>query len=345
MTAPADLLVAGGGVLGTMTAVLAKLDHPEWVVRLAERGRVGQGATGASAGLSFPLARSPWQASLVDASEAGYARLLAVIPGLPVHGIDVLWVLPEQRVPELAGRLVGGAPVPASEDQCARFRTAYPDFLLKPGEVVMTTERRCFYTYPPQLVEALAAWLRTADPASVWEGTEVVGIGDRDGEWEARFGDGGSLSARRAVTALGPWRSEALAPRLRVKKVAAVHLAHNPPPGAPCVVLWEDDAFVLPLAERGHCLFSYRNTTWDVDPDRRIALTGEDVGAALAVLGPRSAALSAGYAGGRAFCDGYTGDLVPLLEGGAGRAEIGGCSGSGVRLAPGLAAAALAAVG
>jgi hypothetical protein len=110
------------------------------------------------------------------------------------------------------------------------------------------------------------------------------------------------------------------------------------------VVLWEDDAFLLPLPERGHCLFSYTNTTWDVDPRGSIAMTDEDVDAALRVLEPRSPGLAGGYAGGRAFCDSYTAECVAALEEQEGLAEIGGCSGSGVRLAPGLATAALASV-
>lgn len=341
-----DLVVIGGGVLGLMTAARARLDHPKWTVRVVERGRVGQGATAHSAGLSFPIARDPWQASLVRASDVGYRQLVAELPGLPVRDIDVLWVLARDQVPALAGRLVSAA-VPAGAEQVRALRDTYQDFVLRPDEVVMTTTERCFYTYGAEIAERLARWLRSTDPGAVWEGVGAARTEQRGAGWEVVLDDGRVLSARRVVVAVGPWPSTELEPdtgyssRLRVKKVAALHLAHQPPPDMPCVVLWDDDAFVLPLHERGYCLFSYRNTTWDVDPDARIPLTPDDVADALAVLAPRSAELAARYSGGRVFCDGYTEDFVPLLRHRDGLVAMGGCSGSGVRLAPGLAAAAL----
>lgn len=349
--APADLLVIGGGVLGMVTAAFARLDHPDWTIRLVERGRVGQGATGASAGLSFPIARTPWQRAVVEDSARGWNRLAEHFPHLPVHDVDVVWVLDADQVPELTGRLVGGPPVPVRAELAAAMHEALPDFRMAPGEVAVTTAQRCFYSYPGRLVEQLAAWLRATDPHSVQEGVPVCGVGGsaEDG-WEVTLGDGRTMRARRVVSAVGPWAGSLRLPhgpttaRVRVKKVAALHLAHSPPPKSPCVVLWRDDAFVLPLPERGHSLFSYTSTTWDVDPSQQLELTAEDIGAALAVLGPRSARLADAYAGGRVFCDGYTEERVARLQTRPGFAEIGGCSGSGVRMAPGLATAALAAV-
>jgi len=141
-----DLLVIGGGVLGTTTAALARLDHPEWKVRVVERGRVGQGVTGASDGLSFPVARNAWQTSLVESSARGYARLQAEFPELPMHDVDVLWVVGADRVLELTRCLVGGAPVTPSDTQLSALRAAYPNFTIKPDEVVLTTTQRCFYS-------------------------------------------------------------------------------------------------------------------------------------------------------------------------------------------------------
>lgn len=350
--AAADLLVVGGGIVGVMTAVRARTSHPEWTIRVVERDRIGHGATGFSAGLSFPLARSPWQERLVRASHAEYARLRREFPGLPIRDIAVLWVVHRDQVGELAARVIGGAVTEAGEDRLAALRTAYPDLLIGPDEVVMTTSEPCFYGYPGDVAELLARWLRSTDPATVWEGIGVRRIGPgAEATWRAELTDDRVIEAHRMVLAVGPWPAGELVPettaadRPRVKKVAALHIGQRPTPDAPCVVLWQDDAFLLPLAERGHYLFSYRNTVWDVDPETPDRLTTADVEAALAVLAPRSKRLAAGYVGGRAFCDAYTADLVPVLREQGGFAEAGGCSGSGFRLAPGLAAAALDAVG
>ena len=96
------------------------------------------------------------------------------------------------------------------------------------------------------------------------------------------------------------------------------------------MVLWDDDAFVLPLAEEGITLFSYRNATWDVDPDQRLMLTPDVIADAMAVLEPRSPDLAASYAGNRTFCDGYTEDRIPSVRHTDRLVAIGGCSGSGV---------------
>jgi hypothetical protein len=103
------------------------------------------------------------------------------------------------------------------------------------------------------------------------------------------------------------------------------------------VVLEDDDAFVLPLAEEAMSLFSYRTTTWSVDPDQRRILTPDEVADAMAVLERRSSHLAASYAGSRTFCDGYTEAWIPSVRHTDGLVAVGGCSGSGVRLASGLA--------
>ena len=342
-----DLVVVGGGVLGLTTAVIAKLDNPEWAIKVVERDQVGRGATGYTAGLSFPVARDTWQASLVRDGEAGYRRLVAELPDLPVRDIEVLWAVDRNRLPEFTSRLVGAPPRPASEAEIDALRDAYPDFKIRSDEEVMTTDERCFHVDGRGFAQRLARWLRAADPGSILEGVEAARTRRQDDGWDVVLGDGGVLRAPRVVVAVGPWRSEGLepgsagVPPIRVKKVAALHLAHRPRPGAPALVLWDDDAFVLPLEEQGFSLFSYTNLTWDVDPDRRLALTADETADAIAVLEPRSRTLAASLAGSRVFCDGYTEDRVPSLRYADGLVAIGGCSGSGVRLAPGLAVAAL----
>jgi D-arginine dehydrogenase len=119
------------------------------------------------------------------------------------------------------------------------------------------------------------------------------------------------------------------------------------PTGAPLVSFMDDDVFVLPGGD-GSALVSFYREEWDPDPD---ALDGRpadaDIAAGVGALARRSRLLAAAVTGGRAFCDLYTPHRLPRVithPHVPGIAAIRGGSGSGVRLAPALANAALDAV-
>src|SRR5436305_1966397 len=68
-------------------------------------------------------------------------------------------------------------------------------------------------------------------------------------------------------------------PGLRVKKVAALHIVQRPGPGVGAVLFARDDAFLLPLAHRGHWLLSYCCQEWDVAPGELTGLLASDTAA------------------------------------------------------------------
>jgi glycine/D-amino acid oxidase-like deaminating enzyme len=167
-----------------------------------------------------------------------------------------------------------------------------------------------------------------------------------------RLGTGETLAADRVLLAPGPWLHDAafrdlVAPLgLRIKKVVALHIERRPEPGARAVYFQDDDAFLLPLAHRGHWLFSYTCTEWDVDPDAlHDGLSAGHLAAAREVLRRYAPGLAADCAAGRVFCDGYSPDREPRVRAldPAGRIVLAGAAnGSGYRLAPAMAAEAAA---
>jgi glycine/D-amino acid oxidase-like deaminating enzyme len=162
---------------------------------------------------------------------------------------------------------------------------------------------------------------------------------------------GGQLAADRVVLAPGPWVADPawralLAPHdLRVKRIVALHVDRPVGPDDRCVVLHDEDAFLLPLAHRGHWLFSWTCQEWDVDPDVAVpALTEKHLTEARALLARYAPALAARCTSGRVFCDAYTPDRQPLVRAlePTGRVVFaGGANGSGYRLAPAIAAEAV----
>src|SRR5205823_2373440 len=130
----------------------------------------------------------------------------------------------------------------------------------------------------------------------------------------------------------------------RVKKVVALHIDRQPAIADRVVVFQDEDAFLLPLRDRGHWLFSHTCRDWDVDPDAPSAgLSESDLTAALDSLRRWAPALAERCGSGRVFCDAYSGTGEPRVRALDPDGRIvfaGAANGSGYRLAPAIAAEA-----
>jgi glycine/D-amino acid oxidase-like deaminating enzyme len=203
---------------------------------------------------------------------------------------------------------------------------------------------------PLALVQGLITGMRRRG-VQCWEGTEVTALKSEPGGIRLGMADGRELLAARVVIAIGPWittsRWQPFASRLgvRVKKVVAMHLDIRPRADDPVVLLMEDDAFLLPDVEGDRYLFSFASQEWDCPPDpTRLRITPDDRERALEILERRLPALARRWSGGRVFCDAYAPNRTPLIAGFDDDPRIciaTGGSGSGFRLAPGMALGAL----
>jgi glycine/D-amino acid oxidase-like deaminating enzyme len=197
---------------------------------------------------------------------------------------------------------------------------------------------------------ALAARLNQTGPSACWEGVRVDDVQPDNGGQVVLTHTGERLRARHVVLATGPWLAGDAGPEragwaLRVKKVAALHLARRPAPDDPVVVFCAEDAFLLPLPEAGMTLYSFYCPTWDVRPSADLVIDRDELAAARTALSARSPRLAVAVAGGRAFCDGYLPARLPLAAEDPARPGVvlaSGGSGMGFRLAPALAERALA---
>ena len=114
------------------------------------------------------------------------------------------------------------------------------------------------------------------------------------------------------------------------------------------MVFAHEDAFVLPVPATGTSIFSFYRDSWDVEPDRQpLAIDSDDLADGATALARRGRALVGRIVGGRAFCDAYAPERVPIVAADTELPQVvyaGGGSGSGSRLAPGIAKAALDAL-
>jgi glycine/D-amino acid oxidase-like deaminating enzyme len=355
-----DLVIIGGGIAGTMTAVLARRRHPELDLLVVDRSVPGLGATAYSACLDLPFGHTDAIRALTARSQALHRELRAAIPALPIVDLPLVGVcaaggldLARARLTEPAPRLRdprrGGGAGPAID--------AAPDGFAVPADhAVLDGLRATRWTGPvlDALVAALAAPAGAAR-ADVLEGAEVVRIAASAGRYRLDVHDGRTIDAARVALCVGPWLGGALAAltgqraEVRTKKVVSLIVPGQPAPGAPVIYLFEHEAFLLPQRERRRWLFSFRSEEWDVAPaPGALRLTADDLARATRILALHFPAGVAGPLGARVFCDAYTASRDPMIAAvpdHPGVAVIGGAGGSGVRLAPAMAERGLELLG
>lgn len=320
-----DVAVVGGGIIGCLIARELTGRAPHLAVTVLDRDIAGSGASRRSAGVHFPRGATRRVRQMTEYSHRHYERLRESDPALPIF--------------PLAASVVSG--------DAAAVTGAYL-------ELARPTERPdgawdvagCHYADVGALTTVLAGELRSR--VKFREGVAVAGVeSGRDGV-ELRLGTGESLRAGRVVIAPGPWVHapawrDLLEPLgVRVKQVVALHVDQVPADNDRLVVFQDVDAFLLPMAHRGHQLFSYTSQRWDVVPDELTdglseqALTeGREV---LGLLAPR---LVEHTTSGRVFCDAYSPAGEPLVRTVDEHDRIvfaGAANGSGYRLAPAIAA-------
>ena len=361
---PADLAVVGGGVIGSFVAHEALRQRPDWRVLLLERSTIGAGATGWSAGVSFPLAATPRHRDLVRGSAAGYAALRGTPAGHFLRPVPMIYVVSRPNRDAVLARLVDVVPRPLTAAERARVTEILPDLSLGTDDELLTHDGHGFAVRARPLAETLTGFSRppalrahppwdAAERAEVQLGQRVTAI-DGVGDGYRLVTSHSGFTARRVVLASGPWSTPTIrpvplppAPGSRRKRIAALHARLPVRPGDPLVYFVDDDLFILPLTS-GAALVSFYREVWDTDPDVADGRPdAADLRAGTAALARRSAAAAAAVTGGRAFCDLYTDHRVPVVTTDPalpGLAAVRGGSGSGVRLAPALAAEAVAAV-
>ncbi|MGA6161427.1 NAD(P)/FAD-dependent oxidoreductase [Amycolatopsis magusensis] len=334
-----DVAVLGAGIVGCLTAREITRRRPGASVLLLDRDLVGGGASLRSAGLHTPRGATPAVREMTRFSQRFYTELHRDHPALPLHPVGMRVIAAPSDEPRLRTDYLAEAGLTTTGE--------LPGGVRAPDGLSAWAVRGSHHADVAGVARALAAELRTV--AEVREAVRVEAVTDGCDGVALRLGTGEELTAGRVVLAPGPWLTAAawrplLAPLgARVKKVAALHVDRRPEPGDPAVVFEREDAFLLPLPERGHWLFSYTCQEWDPDPDQPPdGLTGHDLHEAREVLRRYAPAMADDCTSGRVFCDAYSGTGEPVVRAlGGGRVVFAGAAnGSGYRLAPAIAARA-----
>lgn len=345
-----DLAVIGGGIVGAMAAYLSNREKPDWRTVLIDRSMIGHGATQYSVGLDFPYGRTPFQKRLSSESAKLFRDLKADIPDLLIRERPLFGVVKKENAQEVIDRFTDGNIRPASQSEYEQLLDSYPDFVISSDQILLAGSRAS-YAFPALVAAALIDRFRESKSAHCWEGVEVQEINPTDRGIVIKTADDRRILAMRVLIATGPWllrgpcEGFARSAGVRIKKVAALHIARCPGAHDPIVYLFDEDAFFLPVYERREWIFSFTSQEWDCEPDvSRLRISAEDRNSALAILGRYSPSLVEYCNGGRVFCDAYSLDRAPIISRISYADDLlmaGACSGSGYRLSPAIASEAL----
>jgi D-arginine dehydrogenase len=333
------IAVVGAGIVGCLVARELAGRVPHASIAVLDRDAVGSGASRRSAGLHLPRGATERLRRMTRYSQDYYAALGRERPDLPIHPTPVSVVSGKADDGTVRATFLSGArPTRTERAECGVVT-------VPPGTAVWRVEGGQ-YADVHGVAGAVARELRSR--ADFHEGVGVTGIEPGPDRVALRLSTGDRLTADRVVLAPGPWTDDpALAPfvsplGIRVKKVAALHVEASPAATDGAVLFLDEDAFLLPLHERGHWLYSFTRTEWDVDPGTvgGGGLSQTDVEEARGGLTVWAPGLAERRASGRVFCDAYSEHREPVVEtvDDAGRMVFAGAAnGCGYRLAPAIA--------
>jgi glycine/D-amino acid oxidase-like deaminating enzyme len=272
------------------------------------------------------------------------------MPDLPIYQVPFFAIAGKKTVAEVCSKFTTGKVSVATREAEDQLRRTYPDLRIAADQVLLTG-CTAQYSFPAAVASRLVRQLTDEGFAECWEGVEIQDVHNQDGGFVLSTSDGRTVSARRILNATGPWMLNGPAgpfakdEGVRIKKIVALHADRRALPNDPVLCFLDDDAFILPIYQRQEWLFSFTSQEWDVPPEAsRLRITPEDRDLALAILHRYCPSLVPLSHGGRVFCDAYSRDRVPLVAQVPGMPNYvmaGACSGSGYRLAPGIAIEAL----
>lgn len=342
-----DILIIGGGIIGMACAWYASRKWPEKSIAVVDKGMVGKGITAYSACLVLPYGASPEKRALAERSRILFDELMETFPGLPYTSLPLVGVAGPARLQ----RVLESITVPGVQTQEAG--TAIKGI---PAYIELPADASSFYgiqaAYGDNDFAAVLAKELMKRNVTVWESTEITAVQKNSTGYDLLANYGMNLHAGAVIEATGAWMLRGLSrhhlqdKRVRTKKVIALHIDQVPSPEAPVLYFFDDDAFLMPQYPLSRWLFSYRCEDWDVDIEKdELTITETNMRDALRVLSRYNKDACSKVTGGRVFCDLYSPDGDPLIFAPQNNYIIAGApGGSGFRLAPGIAEAAVEAL-
>ncbi len=344
-----DLAIIGGGILGVCTAWYARKQYPAWNIGLFDQSKIGGGATFYSASLDLPYGHTPLRYQLAKRSRELFLTLRKELPDLPIRDLPFYGIVHREHAQLVMDQLTDPT-VAVSPEIIPILHHKFP-LLLLPKDATIISGGTASQGITNEVVNVLAKNLAGSPDTVILENTKVISVISREEIFDLQTSGREIFHSKRVVQATGPWCNEILGTGLlppqniRVKKIVAFHIYEQPKPTDPVFYFFDDDAFLMPKYKAGYWLFSFKCDHWDVSPDiSTLSIDEADIQKARGILYKYYPQFALLCKEGRVFCDAYTANGDPVT-GQAGPYPnyvfAGAGAGSGYRLAPAIAEAAL----
>lgn len=252
--------IIGGGIIGCLTACFLKQRGAEPVI--VERGRMGQEASWAGAGILCPI--QPWEypddfSHLVGRSLAMYPNLNQIL--LDETGMSMEWLVSGMLIPEFAGDAVNHRQAALSWSQRFDWRVRELDAAEAMQEEPALNQDilQGGVLWPdvaqlrnPRLLHAVHMWMQKLG-IHYHEGLEVDAVLQRGGQVSGiHCRNGFELEADAVLLAGGSWSGELAASigfELPVQPVKGQIVLVKSEPGHLRHIIKHDDAYFVPRAD------------------------------------------------------------------------------------------------
>ena len=341
-----DLVIIGGGYLGAWSAYFAAKLQPEWKVLIVDKSAFASGASLYGADLDFANNATEEKLRLSNLSRALFEQVKTEIPEFPIHEIEAFAIGTKDQVHSNSLEKFNGARILKNKKT---FQVSGNRFEIQADQLVCGP-LRAFRANNKNLIKKLFQAVKesTVDLRFL-EHCEVKKVSFQDGKNNILLEDGKVIHTHFVISAVGPWSLQIpwktnFDLDWRVKKIIAFDLLTPPQENAELLYLLDDDAFLMPMPEEKKWLLSTSSQEWDCQPNEQLEITAAELEQAKKLLEKYAPQLVQYLEKGRVFCDSYSTHKFPAVlfaKETNTQVLLGGCSGSGFRLAPSIAKEAI----
>ncbi len=331
-----DLIVVGLGIMGIMAALQAYQRKEELAVLLLDRSTPMDGATRYCLGLDLPFGRTLEKKTQTRASYARWKFLRAtssILSPFLISDHPLITLGSDTNAIEAAATI-----------ELERIKLIATDIQQLKGQVVYGCNTSVYDV--PRLTDHLLTHVQKYFFPDILFGNTIERITPIQDGWQLDSSWGLSFRGKYVVAALGPWLNSScfihyLEQKPLVKKIVCFELHGGISENTPVYYFFDEDAFIAPVHNK--LFLSITSNDWKASVEKLpLNATRQEYQDGLKIL--KRYAVAKKIAGAHVFCDSYYPDFTPRVTYHGAQnslAIISGASGSGFRLAPALADAAL----
>lgn len=334
-----DLIIIGAGIIGLFTAHMASEKFPGAKILVVDQNFKSTGASFYSIALDIPYGHNEIVQELSQASR-DYYKQFEEFSNYKRKQVPLVGITKEDNFRTLLGKF-------NSDVNLCGDKYNYEVSISEEEVIFSGLDARQTISY--EYVDSLIEKIKLNNSIEILQGLKINQVHRNKNGYTVSTSRGTALNTRKVINATGPWAINGLNKEdvkelgIRTKKIVSYHIPITFETG---YYLFDHDAFVTSRMDvPDQSIFSYRCNEYDVSPViGDVNINTANISNAFELFDtyfPNQLDFEQfSTLGGRCFCDAYA-DKPIVSEISSGHIIAGAGSGSGFRLAPGIAQKAI----